>query len=365
MEICNYVARMINIQHNLSEYIENTNYSYAENQDIINLFNDQTIYQDHYKLKSVLYLLSRIAKNHHRSTDFFAKFENIFHSLGDEIKKNFTNSEIFNIFKTNKRLLLLLIKEKILTIDQTIANQLVKGKYKRKKYHYYFYSEIKFFIDEVMDRKITKKLDSDYENNREIGENDSYLCELIRKDLIDQFVIYANQINLPLSSEVKKSIFETNSFLLDNKPTLIEYATFFGSIQIFQYLRMNDVKLTPSLWLYAIHSNNAEIVHLLQEDKVEPEDKSYKKVLKEAINCHHNEVANYIINNLLMQEKSIDNNDFNEKLLSYAFHYYNFEFFPKDFNHKLVFHYLCQFDYFELVKHLINTGEININEPIN
>ena len=54
--------------------------------------------------------------------------------------------------------------------------------------------------------------------------------------------------------------------------TLIEYSAFYGSIQIFNFLRMNNVELSPSLWLYAIHGNNAELIHLLEENKVEPKD---------------------------------------------------------------------------------------------
>lgn len=50
--------------------------------------------------------------------------------------------------------------------------------------------------------------------------------------------------NLSLHLKIKKSVFESNSFLLDIEPTLIEYAAFFGSIQIFRYLRYNDVALS-------------------------------------------------------------------------------------------------------------------------
>ena len=95
------------------------------------------------------------------------------------------------------------------------------------------------------------------------------------------------------------SIFETNPFLIKRKASLIEYAAFFGSIQIFKYLQLNNVELTPSLWLYAIHCNNPEIIHLLEENHVIPEDKSYFECYKESIKCHHNNIANYIKDNLI------------------------------------------------------------------
>ena len=52
--------------------------------------------------------------------------------------------------------------------------------------------------------------------------------------------------------------------------TLIEYTVFFGSNQIFNYLITRELKLTPSLWLYAIHSKNAEIINILEENYIEP-----------------------------------------------------------------------------------------------
>ena len=45
--------------------------------------------------------------------------------------------------------------------------------------------------------------------------------------------------------------------------TLIEYATFYGSIQIFKYLLNNNVGLTESLWMYAVHGQNSEIIDIM------------------------------------------------------------------------------------------------------
>lgn len=47
---------------------------------------------------------------------------------------------------------------------------------------------------------------------------------------------------------------------------MIEYAIFNGSIQIFQYLKLNNTQLTPSLWFYSIHCKNPEIIHILEEN---------------------------------------------------------------------------------------------------
>ena len=34
---------------------------------------------------------------------------------------------------------------------------------------------------------------------------------------------------------------------------MIQYAAFFGSIQIFSYLKSEGAKLTSSLWMHAVH----------------------------------------------------------------------------------------------------------------
>ena len=56
----------------------------------------------------------------------------------------------------------------------------------------------------------------------------------------------------------------------ENKITLIEYADFFGSIQIFNYLRKNGAELESSLWIYAVHGQNPEIINFLEENKIFP-----------------------------------------------------------------------------------------------
>ena len=66
-----------------------------------------------------------------------------------------------------------------------------------------------------------------------------------------------NKNNFSLKFKIKASIFETNSFLINRTPTMIEYSAFFGSFQIFQYLLTNEVEVDSNLWLYAIHGKKS------------------------------------------------------------------------------------------------------------
>ena len=73
---------------------------------------------------------------------------------------------------------------------------------KTRIYFEFFYNEIKSFLSQKKKRKIEQQLadlfqgDMDaYENYRHISENETYLCKLIREDLIENFVKYENQTN--------------------------------------------------------------------------------------------------------------------------------------------------------------------------
>ena len=319
--------------------------------------------------KEILYLISKIAKNHHQNAGFFSKIEKFLLYFEDKIKQTFSNSEIFNFFKSNKKILLFLFEKKIITIDESIINYMFEKS--DKDYPTFFWPEIESFENHNYINKVKSqlsKLDSsafdNFELKRKIGENDLYVCSLIRDDSIEEFVKYVTQTNMSLSKTIiKHSIFETNSFLINKKATLIEYAAFFGSFQIFKFLQLNGVKLEKSLWLYAIHSDNSDLIHLMEESGIAPEDSSFECCLKESIKCHHNCIANYIHEHFINEkdEKNKIEKDFNKNIFAYAFHYFNYKFFPDDFNNKFDIFYLIQNDYFAIVNALLKTKDIDLS----
>ena len=113
-------------------------------------------------------------------------------------------------------------------------------------------------------KEILNELPNDFYEKRKIGE----IIKLIQKDTIGEFITYIEKNSYSVTSEIKPSIYETNNFLLKyDSYKLIEYAAFYGSIQIFNYLRLNGVVLTSTLWLYSIHGQDEEIIHILEEKK--------------------------------------------------------------------------------------------------
>ena len=123
---------------------------------------------------------------------------------------------------------------------------------------------------------------------------------------------------------------------------------------------MNEVKLGPSLWIYAIHSNNGELFHLLEEFNVDLPDDWFQMFLKEAIKCHHNDIANYILNN------KIDNKNtsfkFKRNILAYCYRYHNYEFFPTDFENEFIIAYLCKYNYYKLVEFFLEDKKIDLEK---
>ena len=344
---------MNKIQETLLDLIDEEDDIDTENrnfQNMVKLIDNLKIRENPQKLKILLNLIINITDNHYRGPDFFTKIEKVLNLVRESITQYYSNFDLFNIFKSNKRILLYFINENIITIDKIICNIIIKGKYLKYKYPQYFIKEIAPFVKEnkqLID-EIPKEIPEYFENNRKFGTNEDYMCRLIQADLIDDFISYANRSNISLGSTINQSIYETNSFLLENNPSLIEYALFYGSIQIFNYLRLNHVQLNENLWLYAIHGKNPDIIHLLEEYQIISDNKSNKKIIKESIKCHHNDISNYIISNYFNYDNSIS---------KYGIKYHNYAFIKETY----CLYELCKYDYAILVNILLQNDGIDVN----
>ncbi|KAK8884645.1 hypothetical protein M9Y10_043763 [Tritrichomonas musculus] len=349
MEYQEYIIQKKELYSILIQFIENRNdEDYFQN--LINIIETQKILENPKELKLLINLILNISNNHHRSDSFMAKIEQILLYLENQIKQTFANFEIFELVKNNRLNLLFFITNKIIIIDSILIEYL-----RHSQLLHFFYPEVKNLIENQEIEKIENERKeyeiTNFEEIRKIGENDSYFCQIIRNDLIDDFVIYFNKVNLSISSKIKKSIFETNPLLLkEEELPIIEYAAFFGSIQILRFLYLNGAKLNPFLWTFAIHSNNAEMIHFLEENNVDP---PIEKCIIEAIKCHHNDIARYIINKFSNEEEIQKNN----KILKSIFHHFNFDFFPNEFNVNFIFYNLFQYDYVKLLNLYLKTKE--------
>lgn len=334
MEMYQYLEKLKIIHKEFIDLIDLNQYEESKYQKFQTLLDDQKIGENPDELKSFLHLIVKVSKNHLRKADFFKYFDNLILHFKDEISKYYINSEIHDIFKGNRRILYFLIKLQILSVD--------------------YYVEKKRKIPRKLLKSPTEQNDDfdGYERLFLLGENESEISRIIRNDSLDEFIQYvnANQIKLK-KTEVGKSEFESNCFLLNNEATLIEYAAFYGSIQIFKYLIQNGAKLREILWSYAIHGRNMEIIFLLEQNGVQ---KDAKECFKMAVRCHHNEIAQYILS------KYINNPKFNT--LPFGLKYFNCEYIQLDKIGKSVFHHFCYYDYPIIVDYMLKNETIDINK---
>ena len=251
------IEEMKSFQNYVLSFLNNDEQSEESYQNICELLAKHNFVTDTKELKPFVSILRNIFSNHHCSPNFYEKIFRIFNIFLENLKQIYSNFSIFKLFNKDKRILLFLIEKGVLTIDNKISDIMTKGKYKND----YFYPEY-FNLS-------NSKNDDGFNEKRQLGENDDYICALIRNDSVEDFIVFVNQNNIDIKNfTIKSSIFETNSFLLKNKNIkLIEYTSFYGSIQIFKYLVTNGAEFTKSLWKLAIHSNNAELIQILEEKK--------------------------------------------------------------------------------------------------
>lgn len=154
---------MKDIQDRILVLLSSNNTSCDEYQNLILLLNDQKIKNDKHELDSIMQIIDRISSNHHRYPEFFIKIEQILRLLEKDIKKNYSNRQLFNIFNKNKRILLFLLKENIIAIDEYIYDQMISNEFEIMNYYDYFYPEIMSYkklnskSDDKMKKKRTKK----------------------------------------------------------------------------------------------------------------------------------------------------------------------------------------------------------------
>lgn len=322
-----FIKKMKLIHQNVLDFIDGEDENGNIYQNLIKMFEDHQISSEKYDFQLFLQMLSTIIGYHYRGPNFFEKIEKILFFFKDAIQRLISLSEIFDIFKSCERIILFLIEEEIINVNNSNIPEMTK------------YLQSKYF---------SKNEDEDIKEKRKKGENDSLLCEQIRNDSLDEFISNASKNNIDLNSIIESSIFETNPSLKE-KTSLIEYASFYGSVKIFKYLQLNKVELSSKLWFYVIHGRCYEIIHIL-EDNLENID--YEKCFSEAVKCHHNEIADYLLNNYLK-----DSSD----TLIQGLKYYNFWFIQNECINEKSFYYLCCFDYYFLVEDILRRGNIDVN----
>lgn len=227
-------------------------------------------------------------------------YQKIINYLKDEIKSHFSSNEIFNVFKENKSLLLFLVNENLMNISSLFST---KKHY--EELQFYFAPEIleslrykkRRFYDNRFKSYLFEKMDvKEHIEIRSKLINPEPILISIREDNLNSFQDALSRLEIDLSdTKINHSIFEPFSFLNETITikllTLIEYASFYGSVNIVKYLIANEVELKKFRAKFAIAGGNYEIIHLLGEREVNIDTID---CLATAIQFHHNDIVHYL-----------------------------------------------------------------------
>ena len=366
MKIDEFLEKMCLFQRIFLEFLENEEDKEEIFSNLIQTLTNEKLSEKPEEFKTFINILSNVANNHYRTTNFTPKIEQILKFFQDDIPKYFSNNEIFDLFLENKVILLFLIKNNLIFVDKMISSKIISYRYKTAKYSRFFYREINPFI-----KNKSIEIPENFEENRQNGENEDEICEIIRKDLIENFINFIEGKNYPLTSQITHSQYESNLFLIEQKEvTLIEYAAFFGSVEIFKYLQSNGVQLNSRLWLFAVHGNSLEIIHILEQNKVEPPSSSFDICIKEAIKCYHNEIAIYIQSKNKSKSKNKKNSEnFDDSVNNCSdldlIQFLNFEFIKAVYDVKKLFFKLVEFNLVDLMKVYSESFDFDFNEMMD
>ena len=105
MSVENYLEQMKKIQEEILNYLNSCTDENVCFENLKLTLDDLKIYNDQHQIKSVLHLIAKISSNHHHVPNFYSKIENVIQLFKSDITQYLSNSEIFNIFKSNKRII--------------------------------------------------------------------------------------------------------------------------------------------------------------------------------------------------------------------------------------------------------------------
>ena len=118
MKIQEYVDLMKELQNLLLVYVESDADNEVHFHNLVNYINIQKEQWNKEDYEHFLHLISSVINNHHRDSNLFMKIEKILIAYSEQIKKTFTNQDIYELFQKNKKMLLFLIENNNIFLRQ-------------------------------------------------------------------------------------------------------------------------------------------------------------------------------------------------------------------------------------------------------
>lgn len=244
--------------------------------------------------RSIKQLLFTIDSASHARSNIIPLLNDILIFCSEQIKSFFNSSEVATIFHNN-HIYLTLYQCKIIDIDSIVslsrcgfATFLFFSKELKEKAPSFYYGRIQ--KSSIIRRCLQNGADEQNICEKEVDP----LTISIQNDNISEFQNILSHSNISIDSKTHHSISQANEFANDGyeSPTLIEYAAFNGSLNIFKFLWMNEAKLTNNILKMAVLGGSYEIIHLLESKNIVFDNST----LNTAIEYHRNEIVDYIQN---------------------------------------------------------------------
>lgn len=325
-ELVNFFDIEVEKTEELNAFLELLNHS-----DLINNSTDMYLF---------LQSLGTIFNFHYEPLSQFSYIKKIIQNLSDRIKTLLNQDQLFYIALKSKLYLMILLETNVLDKYRFIQNLIHLEP--KSELLLYLTPEVNEYIESQRDNfdPIVKQHllcpdisdDEDEQINsferlnisideyielREKGENTSKFCLEIRENNFNDFDIKM-QKGMEINMKLNNQLYDSCEYPLkeDKMPNLFEYSAYKGSIEICKFLSLHEAKLEDQCWFYTIHGRNADLIHLIEELKIECD---YQKAFRYAIKCHNNAIADYIFNQYL------DNNSIIPGIIE-AIKSYNFSY---------------------------------------
>ncbi|OHT11575.1 hypothetical protein TRFO_18941 [Tritrichomonas foetus] len=264
------------------------------------------------------------------NSTIFTKITSLIDDLYEKhcLNELFYPATIFELFRNNKRLILYLLEKQ--HIDITLITNEIHSRY-NMDYFVYFLPEIKKFNFSIY-KQLKTEFRSDLKyyklkniikkpNRKELYKNrdGDNIRKIIQNDDLDSFLkIIASNETFNLNSKIRM-LFESNEILIKDYEgiTLLDCSIFYGSINIFKYLRLNKADYSSQSLLFSIVGGNIEILHILEEE-TQPNFSDYH--LFQAVKYHQLDIMDYI-----MSSNSFDASNYRQDFIKLELSSYNFE----------------------------------------
>ena len=369
------------IEEAVLEFLECNSDIEEKYSEVEQLLEDNKILDNKYSILLTLAMLADVyAYTSGLNKGDFGKMEKILLYFKEYLTEYQDKEEIIDLFRKNKSILLFFLDNEILQFDDTFIKFLINDPYDEKSFMFFApeivhnttksesLEELKMAKEKCCEEYIrdmevpndvvsffdlcldTLNKDSYFSNKRKLGVNDDKIAMLIREDNIKSFTPLFESMELTPESEIKKSIFDTNQFLIEKEsPSLLEYSLFYGAKQITRFLVSGRCLIHPGLleWSYAGKYYLSEMAEKLLEDN-NVNRREPKKYLLNAVRAH-----NYTLFNFIEGKYDIKLTDIcllPELLMNHNFvTLYSGSGFEKEVNKSLILSILCEFKYYPFI----------------